>query len=141
MSSTPNKKVLIVLSSATPTMGDGKKSGWYWPEVYHPYEVFTKAGYHVDFVSLTGSGAPDEKSISTTTQLAQFELSALKAWKDSSHPIHEDLKKLKSPNQINPTDYGIIFFAGKLYQLYIDYSGSIDNYISMMIALYHTHCL
>jgi len=93
-------------------MGDGKKSGWYWSEVYHPYEEFTKAGYKVDFVSLTGSGSPDEHSISTTAQLASFELAALKAWKDSSHPIHEELKHIKSPATVQPSDYGIIFFAG-----------------------------
>jgi len=109
---TPSKRVLIVLTSATPTMGDGKKSGYYWSEVYHPYDVFTKSGYKVDFVSLTGSGQPDEHSISTLEQLAQFEVNALKAWKDSSHPIHNDIKALKAPTSVNPNDYGIIFFSG-----------------------------
>jgi len=107
-----SKRVLLVLSSATPTLPDGKKTGWYWAEVYHPYEVFTKAGYTVDFVSLTGSGSPDEHSISTTDQLLAFELSALKVWHDKSHPIHADLAKLKSPSQVNANDYGIIFYAG-----------------------------
>jgi len=111
-SAAANKRVLLVLTSATPTMGDGKKSGYYWSEVYHPYDVFTKAGYSVDFVSLTGQGAPDEHSISTAEQLVALELSALKAWKDTSHPIHEDIKQLKTPQTVDANNYGIIFFAG-----------------------------
>jgi len=110
--SSSSKRALIVLSSATPMMGDGKKSGWYWSEVYHPYEVFTKAGYRMDFVSLTGTGSPDEHSISAVEQLAQFEVSAAAAWRDKSHPIHKDIKQLKAPAAVNPSDYGIIFFAG-----------------------------
>jgi len=107
-----SKRVLLVLTSATPTMGDGKKSGYYWSEVYYPYEEFVKAGYKVDFVSLTGSGSPDEHSISAATQLASFEFSAMKAWHDSSHQIHQDIKNIKTPATVNPADYGIIFFAG-----------------------------
>jgi len=111
--STPLKKrVLIVLSSATPTMGDGKKSGYYWSEVYHPYEVFTKAQFGVDFVSLTGTASPDEHSISTTEQLLSFELSALNAYKTSTHPIHADLARLRSPDGVKAADYSIVFFAG-----------------------------
>jgi len=107
-----SKRALIVLSSATPTMGDGKKSGWYWSEVYHPWDVFTKAGYHVDFVSLTGHGQPDEHSISVTEQAMSFEITAMKVWHDKSHEIHKGLSSIKSPSQINAADYGIIFFAG-----------------------------
>jgi len=93
-------------------MGDGKKSGWYWSEVYYPYDEFTKAGYTVDFVSLTGKGSPDEHSISFPEQLASFELAAAKTWRDKSHPIHKDINALKRPDQVKPEDYDIIFFAG-----------------------------
>jgi len=93
-------------------MGDGKKSGYYWSETYHPWEVFTKQGYKVDFVSLTGKAVPDEHSISAVEQLSSFEVSALAAWKNSSHPIHAAIATIKRPSDINPQDYGIIFFAG-----------------------------
>jgi len=114
MSSHPpiNKRVLIVLTSATPTMSDGKKSGYYWSEVYHPYEVFTKAGYSVDFVSLTGTASPDEHSISAPEQLMSFEVSAFAAWRQSSHPLHAAIAQVKPPTSINPSNYSIIFFAG-----------------------------
>jgi len=107
-----SKRVLIVLTSAVPTMGDGKKSGYYWSEVYHPYEVFTKAQFTVDFVSLTGQASPDEHSITTSEQLMAMELSAISAYKTASHPIHADIARIKSPQQINPADYSVVFFAG-----------------------------
>jgi len=110
--SVPKGKVLIVLTSATPTMGDGSKSGYYWSEVYHPFEVFTSNGYAVDTVSLTGSATVDEHSVRTAEQLMMFEISALAAYKDSNHPLHKAIANLKPPTAINPADYRIIFFAG-----------------------------
>ena len=108
-----NKRVLMVLSSASPILGPtGKKSGYYWPEVYHPYETFTKAGYSMDAVSLTGQATVDEMSVSTGAQLMQFEIAALSAWNSKSHPLHAVIAACKSPQQVNAADYGIIYFAG-----------------------------
>lgn len=40
-------------------MGDtGKKTGWYLPEMAHPYHVFKKAGYDITVVSPKGGKAP-----------------------------------------------------------------------------------
>ena len=40
-------------------LGDtGKPTGWYLPEVAHPYHVFKAAGYTCDFVSPKGGKAP-----------------------------------------------------------------------------------
>ena len=107
-----NRRVLVVLSSATPTLPNGKKSGYYWSEVYHPYEVFTQAHYPVDFVSLTGQATPDEASISAPEQLMAFEVSAFAAYRNSSHPIHAALAHIKAPAQVDPSLYSIVFFAG-----------------------------
>lgn len=106
------KKALIVLTSATPSMGDGKRTGYYWSEVYHPFEVFTKSGYAVDTVSLTGSGAVDEHSVSAGEQLLSFELSALAVWKNSSHPLHGVISATRRPEQVRPEEYSIVFFSG-----------------------------
>ena len=108
----PKGKVLIVLSSATPTMGDGSKSGYFWSEVYHPFDVFTRNNYAVDMVSLTGSATVDEHSVRTGEQLMMFEVSAIAAYKDADHPLHKAIANLKSPAAVNPADYRIIFFAG-----------------------------
>jgi len=106
------KRVLMVLTSAAPVLPDGTHSGYYWPEVYHPYEVFSKAGYTVDAMSLTGTATVDEHSVATGAQLVQLEISALQAWNSKSHPLHEILGRIRSPAQVNAADYGIVFFAG-----------------------------
>lgn len=51
-------KVLTVVTSHGDLGNTGTKTGWYLPEVSHPYDVFTKAGFEVDFVSPKGGDAP-----------------------------------------------------------------------------------
>jgi len=109
---TPQVKILLVVTSATPTMGDGKQTGWYWSEVYHPYKVFTDAGYHCDVVSLTGAGGPDYHSVNLTDQIMQFELSATSAWRDQSYPLHALIKNPLRPEQINPANYVAVYYCG-----------------------------
>lgn len=50
--------IVIVLTNADQLGNTGKKTGWYLPEVAHPYHVFTKAGYKVTFVTPKGGAAP-----------------------------------------------------------------------------------
>ena len=63
-------RVLVVVSSHADLGNTGKKTGWYLPEVAHPFEVFTKAGFEVDFMSPKGGDAPMVKYIS----IIQFQL-------------------------------------------------------------------
>lgn len=56
-------KILIVLTSHTKLGNTGKKTGFWLPELTHPYYEFTKAGYTVDIASIAGGIAPvDNKS-------------------------------------------------------------------------------
>ena len=80
--------------------------------MYHPFEVFTKAGYAVDTVSETGAASVDEHSVRTAEQLLAFELSALAAYKDSNHPLHHAIANLRAPAALNAAEYKIVFFAG-----------------------------
>ena len=57
-------RVLTVVTSHADLGKTGKKTGWYLPEVAHPYDVFTKAGFEVDFMSPKGGDAPMVTSIS-----------------------------------------------------------------------------
>jgi putative intracellular protease/amidase len=93
-------------------MGDGKQTGYYWSEVYHPYKVFTDAGYQCDVVSLTGAASPDYHSVSITDQLMQFELSAISAWRDQSYPLHTLVQNPLKPDQINPANYVAVYYCG-----------------------------
>lgn len=50
------KKVLLVCSDYYgPFYEDSSKTGAYFTEVLHPFQVFTKAGYSVQIVSENGN--------------------------------------------------------------------------------------
>ena len=47
-------KVLFVYSNALDLGTSGKKTGWYLPEVAHPYYMFKDAGYEIEACSPKG---------------------------------------------------------------------------------------
>jgi len=57
-------KVLIVLTSASKFTTNGHPTGWYLPELAHPYDVFVKEGWEITVASPNGGEAPlDQSSI------------------------------------------------------------------------------
>jgi putative intracellular protease/amidase len=58
-------KILIVLTSHTELGETGKKTGFWLPELTHPYYEFKKAGFLIDIASIDGGMAPlDSKAFS-----------------------------------------------------------------------------
>ena len=55
---TKPEKILIVLTSHTELGNTGEKTGFWLPELTHPYYEFTEAGYSVDVASIEGGMAP-----------------------------------------------------------------------------------
>jgi putative intracellular protease/amidase len=51
------KYVLFIVTSAAEIGPNHRKTGYFFPEVAHPYHEFTQQGYTVDFATLQG-GAP-----------------------------------------------------------------------------------
>lgn len=51
-------KIIFVVTNHSKLGTTGKKTGWYLPEVAHPFEVLTKAGYEIVYVSPKGGEAP-----------------------------------------------------------------------------------
>jgi putative intracellular protease/amidase len=49
-----NKKVLIIVSNANTIGPHKRRTGTFLSEVAHPYAEFSRAGYQVDFASLSG---------------------------------------------------------------------------------------
>jgi len=96
-------KVLIVLTSHD-TLGDtGKETGFYLPEVTHPLDAFTRAGLTVDFVSPKGGKAPMVG--------IDLEDPLNKAFLDDSEQVSR-VENTLNPAQIDPAEYGAIFYAG-----------------------------
>jgi putative intracellular protease/amidase len=100
------KKVLIVVSNHGQLGNTGKPTGWYLPEVAHPYHVFTEKGHSVDFVSPQGGAAPVDPG-------------SVEIFKDDpvcqnflKNPVFKSLENTPSPSQVNPNNYNVIFCAG-----------------------------
>lgn len=53
-----SKKVLFALTSHDQKGNTGEKTGAYLPEVAHPWDVFRRAGYDVEFVTPKGGRPP-----------------------------------------------------------------------------------
>src|SRR5262245_36825299 len=49
-----SKKVLFIVSNAHVIGPNNRRTGNFLPEVAHPYAEFDRAGYQIDFASLTG---------------------------------------------------------------------------------------
>jgi putative intracellular protease/amidase len=97
------QKVLIVLTSHD-TLGEtGKETGFYLPEVTHPLDAFTQAGLTVDFVSPKGGKAPMVG--------IDLEDPLNKAFLDDLEQVAR-VENTLNPAQIDPAEYGAIFYAG-----------------------------
>jgi len=98
-------KILLVLTSHGQLGKTGKPTGYYLPEVSHPAHVFAKAGYDMDIVSPKGGEAPMDPSSRDLTDPINKEFLA-------NAKLSEKLKTTLRPDQVDPSKYAAIFFAG-----------------------------
>jgi putative intracellular protease/amidase len=97
------QRVLFVLTSHDTLGSTEKNTGFYLPEVTHPYEVFEQAGIDVEFVSPKGGKAP-MVGIDLQDPLN-------KAFLEDSAKLAK-VENTLTPAEIEPTCYDAIFFAG-----------------------------
>jgi putative intracellular protease/amidase len=94
-------KVLIALTSHAELGDTGRRTGFYVPEVAHPYAVFTAAGYEVDYVSVAG-GEPPRDGVKPGDEV----VAAFLAEQGSR------LAETPTPDQVKAADYDAVLFAG-----------------------------
>jgi len=83
----------------------GTPTGYYLSEVAHPWQVFTEAGYEVEFASPKGGFAPmDPKSFDLGDPINKKFWHSLEAVQGVVHT--------KSLGKLDPDSYAAIFFAG-----------------------------
>jgi putative intracellular protease/amidase len=107
MSTPSSRKALIAITSYNGVIyPDGTKTGLFYTEALHPYEVLTKAGFEVDLATETGTYGVDE--LSTTKQ---FLAGADKAvFDDPKHPFNIKLRsQLKKASEVRKQDYDVFF--------------------------------
>jgi putative intracellular protease/amidase len=97
------QRVLFVLTSHDTLGSTGKETGFYLPEVTHPYEAFEQTGIDVEFVSPKGGKAP-MIGIDLQDPLN-------KAFLEDSAKLAK-VENTLTPAEIEPSRYDAIFFAG-----------------------------
>lgn len=96
-------KIIIALTSHGQLGDTGRSTGFYLSEAAHPYDVFMRAGYQVDFVSPQG-GEPPIDGVDRNDPLQA-------AFLDDPQGMGRVRASLR-PEQVDPADYAAIFFAG-----------------------------
>src|SRR5262249_16034760 len=117
----PNKlprKALITVSSFNGAIyPGGHKTGVFFVEALHPYEVLTAAGFEVDLASETGTSGFDDISL-TPPFLSGSEHAILN---NPRHPFMIKIKpQLKKASDLKKEDYGF-FFASAGHAALYDY--------------------
>lgn len=98
------KHVLFVLTNAAEIGPQKRATGYFFPEVAHPFEVFDQAGVAVEFASLQGGTPPEDGYDAADPAQLAFRRSA--AIRRMAHS-----RKL---SEIDVQDYDAIFFPGGL---------------------------
>jgi D-lactate dehydratase len=107
MTTTIPRKALISISSYHGVIyPDGTKTGLFYTEALHPFEVFTQAGFQVELASETGTFGLDDLSL-TDRFLAGDDKAV---FDNPEHPFNVALNsQLKKPSDVNKEDYGMFF--------------------------------
>jgi putative intracellular protease/amidase len=95
-------RILIATTSHAQKGDTGESTGAYIPEISHPFDVFTRAGFAVEFASVKGGAVPlyghEDADASVRAFLEGPRAAALAASTPSA--------------AVDPTRYDAIFFAG-----------------------------
>jgi putative intracellular protease/amidase len=97
------KRILIVLTSHAELGDTGRATGYYMPEVAHPWQVFTEAGHRVDLASVRG-GRPPASGVDLDDPVQK----AFLADPEMDAKLADTLR----PEDVDPADYDAVFFAG-----------------------------
>jgi putative intracellular protease/amidase len=100
------EKVLIVLTSHTELGNTGQKTGFWLPELTHPYYEFIEAGYTVDVASIEGGMAPLDGKI-----FEDEEDEYNQRFLDDAKLMAKVMRSIPIAD-INPDDYKAVLYSG-----------------------------
>jgi len=113
----PRKALISVSSFHGAIYPDGHKTGLFFTEALHPFEVLTAAGFEVDLASETGTFGLDDVSL-TDPFLSGSDKAILN---NPRHPFNVKLNsELKKASDLNKHEYGL-FFASAGHSALYDY--------------------
>jgi len=98
------KHVLFILTNAAEIGPNNRRTGYFFPEVAHPYEVFAEAGVAVEYASPLGGTPPEDGyDESDPAQLAFRNSDAIRR-----------MSRSRKLSEVDVLDYDAIFFPGGL---------------------------
>jgi putative intracellular protease/amidase len=98
------KYVLFIVTNAAEIGPHHRKTGYFFPEVAHPYHEFTAQGYTVDFATLKGGTPPYDGYDANDPQQQEFMESKGFARLNNSRPLSE----------VDTRAYDAVFIPGGL---------------------------
>jgi putative intracellular protease/amidase len=112
------RKALISITSYNGVIyPDGTKTGLFFTEALHPFEVLTQAGFEVDLATETGTFGLDDLSL--TSQFLAGDDKAV--FENPNHPFNVKLNsQLKKASDLKTDEYGL-FFASAGHAALYDY--------------------
>jgi len=99
------KRILIIVSNANAIGPNSRRTGTFLPEVAHPYAEFDKAGYQIDFASLTGD-TPYLDALNLANDPDNLTFLTGKGW--------ETMQKAVKLSDTDVSKYDAIFIPGGL---------------------------
>lgn len=99
------KRILIIVSNANAIGPNKRRTGTFLPEVAHPYAEFDKAGYEIDFASLTGE-TPYLDALNLANDPDNLAFLTGKGW--------EDMQKAVKLLNVEVNKYDALFIPGGL---------------------------
>ena len=116
MSATLARKALLSISSYHDVIyPDGTKTGLFYNEALHPYEVLTQAGFDIDLATETGTCGLDDLSL-TDRFLAGDDKAV---FDNPDHPLNVKLNtQLKKAADLDAGEYGLFFGSAGHAALY-----------------------
>jgi putative intracellular protease/amidase len=113
----PRKALITITSYNGVFYPDGKRTGLFFTEALHPFEVLTRAGFEVDLATETGTFGFDDHSLEKQFLTTEDEA----VLNNPDHPFMVKLKtQLKKASEVNKEDYGL-FFASAGHASIYDY--------------------
>jgi len=103
-----DKKILIVLTSCDKMASTGAATGWYLPELAHPYKVLKDAGFtNIDVISPKGGSAPLDPGSAEA-----FKEDPVCQWFQSDATAQAMVSTTKTPSQVSAKDYSAVLYPG-----------------------------